>query len=750
LYIRDHPGLHALLSSDQEGLDLVLRLLRISRGHPLIMNRLAALAGDRTALAQALEALQDKGWHTLPDLFAPTLSEDEREAERRYLEDVTIGSVDFLIERLSPDARTLLWMITQANEPLPEDMIAGVWSGRTAEDERLEQLRRVLQLVNQLPEEQRPELPEIPPELQALLERHAAAPAAPPIAPLLAELTQAGLITADRPAEGAPAYAFHELVRERAAAWMAAHEAERGGRTAEGLWVAYGKRYAALFEQLLTSGQEGAYAAAAEAGRRGLTYLVRAGAFEELGSFASALVTSTQDPTLLRGVIAELRAVVDHVPAGRERWRLRLYLADALNRSGRPDQALALYEQAAAEAEAAENWSDVGVICGNWANALLLVGQLDRAKATHLQSADAARKAGRPRVGVIGRELEALRVDVMQGQAQEALPEIEARLGEVRGWWRRQRAGEPVPEAPDAVLLGRALVGGLDIAEDANRVLKRWGTCIGLLEESERAQREMGESKHAQHITRFNQYGPLMRLGRLDDAQRVVEACLAVFHEVDDLYGQAKALSALASIWKERGDVEQAIALERQALSIRNRLPDPSERAISHHNLANYFDKAGRAEDMARHTLVAGVYFLVSTRRDHLATWLNNLKIDIRHAARSGGRYELPRLAGLLARPGFEALGRFLAQFGVDVPQLQAQLDELVEGVRQEVAGPPGLDGLSPELQALFAPLLQAAASGQDVAPLLDELREGLLQAAPGAEQEIDAVLERLRRQLAG
>jgi tetratricopeptide (TPR) repeat protein len=749
LYLRSHPGLHALLSSGPEGLELVLRLLRISRGHPLIMNRLAVLSGDRAVLAGALGALQDKGWRTLPDLFAPALSEDERERERAYLEDVAIGSVDFLIERLSPDARALLWMITQANEPLLEDMIAGVWSGRTAAEERLEGLRRALQLLDQLPEEQRPELPEIPPQLQALLEQPAA-PDAPPIAPLLAELTQAGLLTADRPAEGAPAYAFHELVRERAAAWMAAHEAERGGRTAEGLWVAYGGRYAALFQQLLRSGQEGAYVAAAEAGRRGLTYLVRAGAFEELGSFASGLVTSTRDPTLLRGIIAELRAVVDHVPAGRERWRLRTYLADALLQSGRPDQALALYEQAAAEAEAAEHWSDVGWICGNWAGALIDVGQLDRAKSTYLRCKDALKKAGRSRVDVILSELEALRVDVMQGQAQGALPEIEARLGEVRGWWRRQRAGEPVPEAPDAVFLGRALVSGLDIARMANQQLERWEACIGLLEEIERAKREMGESKHAQHVTRFNQYGPLLRLGRLDDAQRVAEACLVVFREADDLTGQAKALSALANIWDERGDVEQAIALARQALSIRNRLPDPSDRAMSHGNLANYFYKAGRTEDEARHWLAAGVYFLVSTRRDHLATWLHNLSIRMRRAAESGGRYELPRLAGLLARAEFEALGRFLAGWGVDVAQLQAQLDELVEGVRREAAGPRGLDGLPPELQALFAPLLQAAASGQDVAPLLDELREGLLQAAPGAEQEIDAVLERLRRQLAG
>jgi tetratricopeptide (TPR) repeat protein len=154
---------------------------------------------------------------------------------------------------------------------------------------------------------------------------------------------------------------------------------------------------------------------------------------------------------------------------------------------------------------------------------------------------------------------------------------------------------------------------------------------------------------------------------------------------VDDLTMQAKALSALATIWKERGDVAQAIALARQALSIDNRLPDPSDRGNSHHNLALYLDKAGRVEDAARHTLAAGAYWLISTRHDYLATWLGNLKIYIRRAAQSGGRYELPRLADLLARPEFAALGQFVALSGVAVPQLQAQLDQLVEQARQDV-----------------------------------------------------------------
>ncbi len=81
-------------------------------------------------------------------------------------------------------------------------------------------------------------------------------------------------------------------------------------------------------------------------------------------------MTSTNDPRLLHRVIAEFVGVVEQVPPGEARWNLRTYLADALDNAGRSDVALPFFEQAAAEAEEAGHWSDVGWICQNWANAL--------------------------------------------------------------------------------------------------------------------------------------------------------------------------------------------------------------------------------------------------------------------------------------------------------------------------------------------------------------------------------------------
>jgi tetratricopeptide (TPR) repeat protein/NAD(P)-dependent dehydrogenase (short-subunit alcohol dehydrogenase family) len=668
LYLRNRPELRKLLfGDDPRAKALVYRLLEVSRGHPLILDRFAGLAHDPPALSAALDRVRADGWQQLPDLFAGDSVDDaQRERERRYLEDVATGSVDLLIERLTPDARRLLRIVTLANEPVSGRFIEGVWQGKSVEDE----LRR-----NPSPQ-----------------------PEAPPVGPLLAELHGAGLLTKEEPpagsaggwgrAERAPSppeatYAFHELVRERTTAWMAAHPDAPGPRTDDEIRIAYGERYARMFDDLYHEDRD----AAGEAGRRALVYFVAARAFERLGSFASNLVTGVSDPTLLRGVVAELEGAIDQAPPGKPRWGLRTYVADALLTAGQPDRALPFYAAAAKEAETAEHWSDVAWITGNWANAVGAVGDLEESKRLQLSSASASRRLGKPEVHAMRGEIEALRIDVLLGGAKDALPDIQSRLDLIRHWWQRTLGGETVAEAPDRVFLGRGMVSALDIAEDASRSLRRWEACLDLLKETESAKRALGENEFELARTRLNQCEPLIGLGRLDEAQRVLEGCLPVYRSAGAAASEARCLSALGNVWDKRNEPSQAIALARQALAVCNTLPDPSERAISHGNLSNYFAKAGRHAEAAAHRLAAGVYWRVMGRRDHLATWLRNLRIDARRALANGQRYTLPRLEEAIAWPEFAALRQFLESGGVDRSALQAEIDRLVDQAHEQARG---------------------------------------------------------------
>jgi tetratricopeptide (TPR) repeat protein len=634
LFFEGQPPIRGLLFGDDAAKALAKRILDVSRGHPLILARIADLARPhyhktyglaaegRTALAAALDKIQGDGYRALPEVFAGARTEDERERERAYLDDVAIGAVDLLIERLKPGARSVLWIVTRAGEPVTVEMIAAAVGRVPAID--------------------------------------------------LDELCASGLVVRE-----GEAYAFHELVAERATAWVEKHPDERRGKTEADIWTVYGERYHALFKELLAAGKRDL---ASEAGQRGIRFLVRARAFERLGGFASGVVIGTSDPALLGRVIADLQVAAGDVPAGQTRWRLRLNLADALSRAGRPDQALSLYALAAEEAEAAEHWSDLCAIYGNWANALSDVGQLDRARETHLKSADAARRAGRPRVTVVGSELEALRVDVEQGRAEDALPAIEAKLGEVRAWWALRQQGQRVPEAPDDEELARTLVSGLDISRQANLALERWQPCLDLLGELEQVERDLGTGEHEVARTRFNRYRPLLRLGYRAEARTVLEGCLEVFHRVGDVTTEAGTLTGLAEVWNRLGDPTQAIALERRSLAVGDRLADPGARAISHNNLANYLHAAGTPAEAPSHQLAALVYILVTGLDPRI--YLRNLADRTREAAARGETFAFPPLATLLADPAFSALRAYLTSAGADLPALQARIDALVAEAR--------------------------------------------------------------------
>ena len=210
---------------------------------------------------------------------------------------------------------------------------------------------------------------------------------------------------------------------------------------------------------------------------------------------------------------------------------------------------------------------------------------------------------------------------------------------------------------------------------------------------------------------------------------------------------EASCLSALASVWKERNEIGEAIALERQALAVRNTLPDPSDRAISHDNLGNYLEKVGKEAEAARHHAAGLVYAICIGGGGQ--TGFRNLRLRAPRALAAGERYTLPPLEAILAREEFAALRQFLDSHDVDLAAMQAQLDQLVEQAHEEATGavdnPPG--DMPPELVELLGPIIAAAAAGQDVEPLLAGIREELAKTG-ASESQIDGWLEMIRSRL--
>ncbi len=651
LYLREHQGLRKMIfSGDTAEEALAIRLFYASRFHPLLMDRLARLATGgptlRPQLLQALDTLEKtKDFAQLPALFA---TEPGNTEELAYLDDALAASLDQLLHGASPDARRLLWMIAVANEPITLGLLQGVWKEASAR---------------------------------------------PDPAPLLRYLVSVGLATEERsgPNDENLELTCHELVRERIRTWMHDHPQDRADLTENTTRLAYAERLEVEFHTFRHQNMT----VALEAGSRALVYYVQAGTYERLGNFASNVVTSIRDPHLLADLLPHLEAAAAFAPEGHLRWRCLGLLADALKNAGHPNVSLHYYEQAATQAHitaeaGAENglqaWADFAIISGNWAEALTLNGNLDAARQRHRDSAEVFQKMGSPALYTISRELEALRLDIIQGQAAQALPHVETRLAQVEAWWQQHRSGQSVSQAPDPEFLARVLIGALDVAKDAHFAQKDWKLALRRIDTSLKVKRALKRPAEDIARSRTDRANVLKRLGRFSEAQAELETCLQIFH--NDPAGRATVFSALASLFNAQDDVTQAITQQHRALALLEQLPNPRDRASSHDSLANYLahsDTPSILAESSRHQLAALIYRLVVGLGEHLqSSSLHNYAIVFRRTQAADTTLTVPRVTELLAAPAFRPLNDWLRLRQVDVAELQARVDDFLEQARQK------------------------------------------------------------------
>ena len=664
LYLRAHPALRAMVvGSDEAESDLAQRLLQASRFHPLLMDRLAKLATApalRPELLQALETLEARAdFAQLPALFSAQ-RDDAR--EMAYLADALCASTDQLIAASRPNARRVLWVIALANEPVSLGLLEAVW-----------------QRVN----------PPAPSSAEPL-----------PLQAPLAQLTAMGLVNQEGSDAQDTHHSCHELVRERTHVWMAGHPDHHGTLSAQNIRLAFVDQLEAVFKAQLHQNMS----IALQAGSQALVYCVQAQSWERLGGFASTLVTGSNDPHLLERLLPHLHSAAALAPNGKPRWACLCYLADALRRSGRPDQSLRFYTQAADLARGAARagsvggedarpaWRALGVILGNGANALVDIGQLGAARDWHMESAKADRQAGSPAIDILGSELEALRIDIMQGKVELAMPQIEQRLAQVTTWWQAQRRGQRVPEAQDAEILARAYFSALDVATQADLAADDWPSALLRLNTTLEAKKVLQRPAQEVAEIRMNRANVLQALGRNVEAQQELESCLETFH--NNPVKAARTLGSLAKLFGEQNDWPQAIALARQALAKCEVSPDPLDRAISHSNLAVCLERVARAKapalaEASSHQLASLIYFMLADQRQHLPTVLHNYAVRFHSAQTSGQAHYIPRLAQFLTDPAFAPLKHWLQERQVNIDELQAGIDELLEQARQAALDTP-------------------------------------------------------------
>jgi tetratricopeptide (TPR) repeat protein len=642
LYLREHTGLSKMVfGSDTAERELAVRLLKASRFHPLLMDRLARLATGaktlRTQLLQSLQTLEGSGdYSKLPALF-----EDNRggASEVEYLNDALALSIDRLIEHAAPDARRLLWMIALAVDPVTQALVEQVWGG-----------------------------------LNSTLGPQ---PSSATLLALQRYLRAVGLTTEERidPDDDNCNLTCHELVRERIRFWMQTHPSDRGELTEDAVRIGYGSGLAAAYIAYRVKNVR----VAIEAGRRALIYYAMAGAYEELSRFAVGVVNTTSDLRILDELIHYLDRAARSAPPGPGGWKCKLALADALDNSGRTGESLPIYEEAAISARAAGEaggteatyaWRDYSSIVGNWAVALQRIGRLDLSRQRQIERSEALKRGNAPEVYVVNSELGVLALDVSQGNAREALPQIELRLEKMEGWWHRARNGEQLREAPDTALLGSLFCDALFKAREAHTSLHDWESSLRRTESLLEVKRALNHPINELAWEWLNSGQLLTQLGRYAEAQARLEPCLQIFEQ--ELQSLARTYHALADLFHKKGDLAQGILQARRAHAIFETLPAADDRIASHSNLAIYLRESGNFDEATRHLLAALIYAVIGNFTPRFEGIVANYCM----ALNSDPDRAIVRLADLLSDPGFRVLKDWFAEHQADITEIQTAVDE--------------------------------------------------------------------------
>ena len=476
------------------------------------------------------------------------------------------------------------------------------------------------------------------------------------------------------------------------------------------------------------------------AGRSAAPYLMRRQQWDAASTLLEQVIGRDQSPQTVAAVLPLLRRIAE-ATSGSERGLIDAgVLARTLFALGQVEEAEKMMREVVREAEERGQFRTASGVAGDLINLLHARGRSKDALDFVDKMKEQTRRAGLGPWTQLGDEVQRLQILNDLGQWSEVLDAV-GRLRE------QMRTLPDSGEAEEAVDPWNVREATLNTGHTAAVALERWKEALAL-------NGEIVELKRARQATaleiasaRFNDYGPLLRLGRYSDARELLLGCRRTFEEEAYTEGLGTVFSALADLEDKLGHRGESIRYEQTALRYKYNAGKPEACAISHFNLANCFVRSGEQP------------------RGALAHRLTAALIQFQT---SDGR--LPQT--------LQALSRHLASFSPDAPPLPASFDELcdlveqVEGVRfralfsrlpadnaatgdealQKVLELPRTEqAKSPEmpegLRQLLEPLLQAAAAGQDMAPLLKALRDQLVAAAPpGQEEQVEALIAAVRQ----
>ncbi len=425
---------------------------------------------------------------------------------------------------------------------------------------------------------------------------------APEPGPVLQALMAAALVEAD---PGGSSFTIHPLVAETVAAATPEEVAAAADTELAAAWDATLRR--ALADEAAGQPMTGWVIHAA---RQGATYFIRLQDWMLAQAVLELALGRDPSPAHRADAARQLRHIAAEA-AGTDAELLALgVLAGAIIDTD-PAEAETLLRRVEAEAATSGRHRVASGTAARLANLLRAQGRNREALDVIERQAGHTRAAGLGPWTQVMDQTRRLQVLGVLGQREEVLAEA-SRLAE-------RLAELPDPSGDDEAVNPWSVRERLfDTARRTATDLRRWPEALAWLDRIVVSKQNRAAPELERAGTRFNAYGPLLRLGRIAEASEVLAACRAVYerHDVFDLLGVC--LSAQADVAQSQGFGPQAVALECRALRYKYLRPNPREVAVSHYNLANYVARGpGGGSASVVHRLAATMLSLLTGDGDY-------------------------------------------------------------------------------------------------------------------------------------
>jgi tetratricopeptide (TPR) repeat protein len=202
--------------------------------------------------------------------------------------------------------------------------------------------------------------------------------------------------------------------------------------------------------------------------------------------------------------------------------------------------------------------------------------------------------------------------------------------------------------------------------------LGHWEEALGYLAKQAASQQTRAAPALEQARAAFNTSQPLLELGRLDDADRLLESCRAICQAVHAYPLLASCLGAQGDLEHRLGHGPQALNLQHLALRFGYLQPDPENIAVSHHNLGLYLTQWGDDPAGGLAHRLAATLLAARTGSGNYRPILASLAQDLAAGTPAPGDY--PALCAAVETVAGVAFGQLVDALGGDGPALHHQI----------------------------------------------------------------------------